>query len=114
MKIETYRFGSIRIDGTTYTNDLKIISSLVVPDWWRKTGHRVDADELSDIIEVGPAILVLGTGEPGNLRPAPGLSGELEKKGISLIAEPTARAVETFNRLHAQQQNVAAGFHLTC
>lgn len=114
MRIEDYRFGSIRINGQTYRNDVKIINDSVKPDWWRKTGHLVRREDLSDLLETGPEIVVLGKGSPGQMVPETGLAEELEKEGIRLIARPTADAVAEFNRLREENRHVAAGFHLTC
>jgi len=38
----------------------------------------------------------------------------IEQKDISVITANTAKAVEIFNRLHAEGKNVAGAFHLTC
>ena len=38
----------------------------------------------------------------------------LEETGISLIDEPTPKAVDTFNKLKKSGKKVAGAFHLTC
>ncbi|MFW6081550.1 MAG: Mth938-like domain-containing protein [Desulfosalsimonas sp.] len=114
MRIENYRFGSMRIDGITYSRDLKIINNEVKPDWRRKNGHVVTRDDVADILEAEPEILVLGKGSPGQMKPEPQLESELEKKGIKLIARPTEEAAYEFNRLLQDDRKIAAGFHLTC
>lgn len=114
MRIEDYRFGSMRIDGTTYRQDLKIINNEVKPDWRRKSGHTVTIEDLSDITGAEPEILVLGQGSPGQMKPDPQVEKELEKKGIQLIIKPTEEAAKEFNRLGREGKKIAAGFHLTC
>lgn len=114
MRIEQYRFGSIRINGKTYDRDLKILGEKVIQDWRRKSGHRVEPDDVADLVAAGPDVLILGTGSPGQMKPAPELETELAKKAIRLIAKPTAEAVETFNRLAGEGLKMAAAFHLTC
>ncbi|MCF8095755.1 MAG: Mth938-like domain-containing protein [Desulfobacteraceae bacterium] len=114
MRIEDYRFGSMRINGETYKRDLKIIKNSVRPDWWPKSSHLVTRDDIDDILKAEPEILVLGKGSPGQMEPDPALTEELEKKGIRLISRPTQEASEEFNRLQEENKNVAAGFHLTC
>lgn len=114
MRIENYRFGSMRIDGVTYSRDLKIINNDVKPDWRRKNGHVVTRGDLADILEAEPEIVVLGKGSPGQMKPEPQLEHELEKKGIKLIARPTEEAAAEFNRLLQDDRKIAAGFHLTC
>lgn len=112
--IEAYTFGSIKIAGRTYTSDITITSGHVKDQWWRASGHSVSIGDIKDILAARPAVLVLGTGSSGMLRPADDFSRELEKLGITLIAKPTRQAIDEFNRLHAQGEKVAAGFHLTC
>ena len=68
MKIEAYAFGTITVDGRTYTRDLKIIAGRVVPDWWRKEGHNLLPEDIEDVIEAKPGVLVVGTGHDGMMR----------------------------------------------
>lgn len=112
--IEAFSFGNIVVKGKTYTDDIKIIQGKVVPTWWRKSGHRVDIDDIRDIIEAKPEILVLGRGKPGMMKSTPSLCEYLKEKNIELIEEKTSKAINTFNRLFKEGKNVCAGFHLTC
>lgn len=114
MRIEDYSFGNMRINGKTYRHDLKIVNNSVKPDWWRKNSHLVTGEDLRDIIEAEPEVLVIGKGSPGQMSTAPEVEEELGKKGIRLIIKPTADAAEEFNRLQEENRNIAAGFHLTC
>ncbi len=112
--IEEYRFGLIRIAGETYRNDVKIIRGAVVPKWWRKSGHVIDVRDVRDILAARPAVLVCGIGSSGMARVSGSLSLRLAEEGIELLVQPTARAVELFNRLHEKGEDVAGAFHLTC
>ena len=114
MMIESFSFGNIVVNGITYTNDIKIIQGKVIPTWWRKKGHQVNIDDIQDIIDAGPDILVLGKGKPGMMKSTPSLCEFLKQNHIDLIEEKTSKAVTTFNRLFKQGKNVCAGFHLTC
>lgn len=112
--IEQYSFGNIVINGETYINDIKIIQGKVVPEWWRKSGHFVDVDDIQDILKSKPDILVLGKGSPGQMKSTESLREFLKNNGIELIEEKTSEAVKTFNRLFKAGKNVSAGFHLSC
>ncbi len=112
--IEAFSFGNIAVKGITYTNDIKIIQGKVVTTWWRKSGHKVDIDDIQDIIDARPDILVLGKGSPGMMKSTRSLCDFLKKNNIDLIEEKTSKAVKTFNRLFKQGKNVCAGFHLSC
>jgi hypothetical protein len=113
--IDSYVSGrSMRIDGETYTTDLKIIGNTVKDNWWRREGHRLLSDDIVDILESRPDVLVVGTGYAGNLDIPANLRKDLAKRGVRLLSERTAEAVDLFNQHRAQEENVAGAFHLTC
>ena len=112
--IDHFSFGAIIVNGIQYTNDIKIIQGRVFPDWWRKSGHLVDVEDVKDILHTPPDILVIGKGEPGQMRSAGSLQEYLKNNAVELIEEKTSKAVETFNRLFMAGKNVSAGFHLSC
>lgn len=112
--IEAYAFGHMIINGIRYTSDIKIARGQVVPNWWRQSGHHVGMEDIQDILDAKPEILVLGKGEPGLMKPKNSLRDVLSKQNIALIEENTTAAVQTFNRLLQEGKNVAAGFHLSC
>ncbi|WP_448382640.1 Mth938-like domain-containing protein [Desulfosoma sp.] len=112
--IGDYRFGSMEIAGTTYQADLKIVNGKVIPQWWRKEGHKVYVDDILDILEAQPAVLVVGRGKPGLMKPSNDVRRLCMEKGIQLIDEPTDDAVRTFNELAKAGKKVAGAFHLTC
>ncbi len=112
--IEQYRFGSIVISGNSYTSDVKIIDGRVVADWWRKSAHRVEIDDIRDILEAKLDYLVIGSGKFGIMKVGEDVTSCLQDRIIELVVEPTAAAVKIFNRLTEKNRNVAAGFHLTC
>ena len=115
MIIETYAVGRhMVVCGKKYTHDLKIIGNSVKGDWWRREGHRLAAEDISDILTTSPDLLVVGTGYAGGMRIPAALQKQLKTKRIQLVYEPTTEAVQTFNRLRAEGKNVAGAFHLTC
>jgi hypothetical protein len=114
MMIENFSFGSIIVDGIVYTDDIKIIQGRVISNWWRKSGHRVDVEDVKDVIAAKPGILILGKGKPGMMKSTRSLCEFLKQNNIELIEEKTSKAIKTFNRCFKQGENVCAGFHLTC
>ncbi len=112
--IEQYSFGNIVVNSVRYTNDMKIVQGEVVSEWWRKRGHSVDVDDIQDILKASPGILIIGKGLPGLMKSTGALRAFLKDHNIELIEEKTTKAVETFNRLLKEGQNIAAGFHLSC
>lgn len=117
MRIETYDFGCITIDGTVFRNDIKIVNGSVVPDWWRLEGHRLSPADIEDVLEAVPEVLIVGTGDPGLMRVSEEVKTCLARLRIELIAKPTRQACDEFNRLTAARRDparIAFAAHLTC
>ena len=114
MMIENYAFGHIVINGIRYTSDIKIVQGKVLSNWRRKGGHQVVVEDIMDILNSGPDILVFGKGKTGLMKSSGSLREFLNSKNIELIEEKTTEAVQTFNRLFEEGRNISAGFHLSC
>lgn len=112
-QIESYSFGKMVVDGKSYTADLIIYPDRVDDSWWRKQGHLLQIEDLREILEAEPEILIIGTGAAGIMRVPSALRKQLEEKNIQLYIERTGKAVEIFNTLDKSKKVVAA-FHLTC
>jgi hypothetical protein len=112
--IEKYSFGKIVVNGVIYTNDIKIVQGHVVSDWWRKKGHSVSIEDIQDILESKPSVLVIGKGQPGMMKSSGSLRRFLKKNDIDLIEEKTSKAIKTYNSLLQQEKEVSAGFHVSC
>jgi hypothetical protein len=113
--IEQYQEGHyLTINGTQYYNDLKIIDGRVKGRWWRSQGHRLQIEDIFDILAAKPDIFVIGTGYAGHMRLPDDVRSAIEHKDIDVIAADTAQAIEIFNRLQAEDKKVAGAFHLTC
>lgn len=111
--IDSYSFGEIIIDGRTYTSDVIIYPGRVDSTWWRKEGHRLQTEDVTEIIAEKPEVLVVGTGRFGMMRVAPEVEKLLKSLDIQLVVENTERACQEYNRLK-DCRKVVAGLHLTC
>ncbi len=111
--IDSYSFGEIIVDGKTYTSDVIIYPSRVDSTWWRKEGHRLQTEDVKEIIAEKPEVLVVGTGRSGMMRVAPEVEKLLKSLNIQLVVENTERACQEYNRLKDSRKVVAA-LHLTC
>ena len=111
--IDSYKFGEIVIDGATYTSDVIIYPDRVDYNWWRKEGHLLQKDDLSDVIKYEPEVLIVGTGDPGLMQVPEETTRFLKSKGIKLIVDNTENACKTYNELKKNKKIVAA-LHLTC
>lgn len=112
--ITEFSFGRIIVNGKTYTNDIKIIHGQVITDWWRKSGHRVAVEDITDVLAAEPEVVVIGKGSPGLLKTTASLRDHLAVNQIELIEKKTSKAIEMFNGLIQRGRKVAAGFHISC
>lgn len=112
--ITDFSFGKIVVNGRTYTDDIKIVRGQVISNWWRKSGHRVDIEDVADILDSNPEIVVIGKGSPGLMKTSASLRERLATHNIGLIEKKTSRAIEVFNTLFQEGESVAAGFHVGC
>ncbi|MGB9716763.1 MAG: Mth938-like domain-containing protein [Thermodesulfovibrionales bacterium] len=113
MKIEHYSFGTITIDGKTYTSDVIIYPEKVDSSWWRKQGHSLCIADLKDVIPENPEILIIGTGYSGAMVVPEETLSHIRSKGIDVHIARTSKAVELFNRCQ-KDKKVIAVLHLTC
>ncbi len=113
--IEKYSFGTMVINGKSYTSDLLISSSSGIhPSWWRKQGHRVEVEDIETVLDDDTTQVLLGQGQPGRMIASDRLKTYLAARKIQLIEEPTPAAVQRVNALLSTNEHFVAGFHLTC
>jgi hypothetical protein len=109
-------FGVIVVHGKRYTSDVIVLPERVIEGWWRREGHEICVEDLSDVLncELKPEVLVVGTGFYGMVKVLLEVENALNSRGITLIAQPTKEACKTFNQLLKSKKCVAGAFHLTC
>jgi len=113
MHIDHYSFGTIVIDGNTYTSDVIVYPDRVDSSWWRQEGHVLQKADLKDILAAKPDILIVGTGDSGVMNVPEGTLRFLESHNITVHIEKTGKAVELFNNRPSDKKVIGA-FHLTC
>ena len=114
MHIDSYQFGKIVVDGTSYSSDCVILGDSVQGNWWRKQGHRLAVEDLQPVLAAKPSVLVVGRGTSKMMKIGEEARQALQQQNIELIAVNTGQAVAKFNQLAEQGENVAAALHLTC
>jgi hypothetical protein len=102
-RLEDYSFGRIVVDGEEQTRDLIVVPGRVVTDWWRRDGHSLAIEDLSEVESELPETLILGTGAYGRLRPPRAVLDELERRGIDVEALHTDEAVRRYGELDARR-----------
>ena len=113
MRIGSYSFGRITIDGRPYTSDVIIYPERVDASWWRKEGHRLQLADLGEVLSEPPEVLVVGCGASGLMKVTPEVERKAAELGIRLVVRRSAEACEEFNRLAGERRTVAC-IHLTC
>jgi len=113
MKIDSYSFGRIVINGKTYTSDVIIYSNRVDAAWWRKEGHLLQLADVEDALRAKPDVLVIGTGYAGVMRVPRETIGRIAAQGIEVKVERTSNAVRVYNDLQGTRTVIAA-LHITC
>ena len=118
MKIDNTAFGSITIDGQTYPHDVIIRLSGKVEKRKKKlskkifgTSHTISLDEAQFVYEKGAELLILGTGQYGNVHLSPEAAEFFGGKDCKVLAESTPEAIAEFN--HAKKHKIGL-FHVTC
>jgi hypothetical protein len=117
MKAQLVAFGSIEIDGRQYDHDVVIDQGAVrkrvkkpsKPQRIRYGHTPLSADE---DIPWGGSQLIVGTGAYGSLPITPELSQEAGRRGVELVAIPTADACGLIAGLDSRDVN--AILHVTC
>ncbi len=115
MKIDSYSFGRIVIDGKTYSSDVVIYPARVDASWWRKEGHLLQLEDLAKVFEAEPRVLIIGRGYSGVMRVPSEIVEAIADKGIEVRVERTSKAVEVYNQLPEEKRKTAiAALHITC
>ena len=116
MRIDSYSFGAITIDGVTYEHDVVIDhgeiskrSKKASKPYRGRFGHTPlsAAEDLPWKCER----LVIGTGASGSLPVLDEVEQEAERRGVELVAVPTERAIDL---LRADPPKTNAVLHVTC
>ena len=116
MRFEHFVFGSIRIDGRTYEQDV-VIDQGAVRKRKKKASRPLRARYGHTPLSTLETIpwdcrrLVVGTGVHGALPIVPGLSREADRRGVKLVVVPTADAIALLKK---DPRNTNAVLHLTC
>ncbi|MEM3023163.1 MAG: MTH938/NDUFAF3 family protein [Candidatus Bathyarchaeia archaeon] len=113
MRIESYEFGKIVIDGKAYYRDVLITPRGVKGDWWRRASHELWAEDLRGFLEDDIEVAVVGTGRYGFMRVLPDALQLLRDVSSELIIERTPEACKAYNEFSKAKRTFAA-LHLTC
>ena len=116
MKIESFSFAAIVIDGVTYEHDVVIDGDDVCKRKKKRSRKFRDAFGHTPLSTEEPIPwkcrrLIVGTGAHGALPVMDDVKREAKRRGVELLIEPTDRAVAEFQ---AHPQGTNAFLHVTC
>jgi len=114
VRIDTYSFGRILVDGKAYSADLILYPDHIQENWRRKKGHFLEMDDLAGVTDVPCDALIIGTGANGAMKVAGDTTARLNRMGILWEAHATGKACDRFNALIQEGKQVIAALHLTC
>ena len=104
----------MKVEGTEYTADLLVFPDRIRSNWWRRQGHRLAIEDLDDVLDFKPDVLVIGKGASGLMEIPPSTKKVLQEKDIEVIAKNTGQAWGLFNEQVEKGRKVVGAFHLTC
>jgi hypothetical protein len=110
-------FGLVEIGGTRYDRDVVVEGGEVRrrkkgPSKPRKAEYGHTPLTSDEAIPWSAPRLIVGTGASGQLPIADDLYREAARRGVEVVARPTAEACELISAAHAS--SVAAILHVTC
>jgi hypothetical protein len=116
VQVDRFRFGSIRVDGVIYENDVVIDRGRVGKRKKRASkafreqfGHTPLSVE--EKIPWKCETLVVGTGAEGALPVMPEVQREAERRQVELLVVPTKQAIDLLKRKTGKTNAI---LHVTC
>jgi hypothetical protein len=116
MRFDTFSFGSIQIDGSTYEHDV-IVDRGEIHKRKKKPSKRFRDQFGHTPLSIEEDIpwrcrqLVIGSGAYGRLPVMPEVQREAERHKIKLLVLPTIKAIAVLNR---DPKDTNAVLHVTC
>jgi hypothetical protein len=119
QNINKTSFGSITIQGNKYEHDIIIRMNGKILKRKKKlskrifgTSHIISIDEAKYIFEKGARLLIIGSGQYGQVTLSEEAEKYFRKKECKVKIFPTPEALEQWNK--QEKGAVIALFHLTC
>lgn len=109
--IRTCSGDGILIEDTLYTSSLIVTPGQILPAWPVRDARQLARDDLADLLQHDPELIVLGTGR-AQVFPDLGLVRELMREGLGIEVMDTASACRTYNIVASENRRVGAALIL--
>lgn len=109
--ITAYEDNFIEVNKKRYTQHLIVMPEKIVQDWPVDGFTHLSAQHFSDMLELKPEVVLLGTGKTHQFI-HPKLTVALIEKGIAVECMTTDAACRTYNILMSEGRHVAAALLL--
>ena len=100
-----------RVNDRTLARSFVIAPDRLLEDWDVTDAARLGPEALEPLLEMEPAVVLLGTGERQVFPPAAAMAAGLGR-GVGIEVMTNAAAARTFNVLASEGRKVVAGFIL--
>lgn len=99
--------GKIIINDQSYSSNLLLSPSLVLPDWQVDDPASIAAADFDDAVKMEPDLIIFGTGDK-LVFPDTSVSAALLARGIGFEVMDTRAACRTYNLLAMDRRSVVA------
>lgn len=117
-RIDKFKFGSITIDGMTYTSDVIIRPDGEVKKRKKKlskaiygTSHTISLEEAKHVFKKSAKTLVIGGGQFGRVKLSAEAADYFTKKECDVTLLSTPKAIQVWNDI---KEEAIGLFHITC
>ena len=111
LLVRAYDDRSITIAEQRYYSSLILMPQRIIPDWRPQLLTELCAEDLRQVLELEPEVVLLGTG-PKLRFPSPQLSALVQTNAVGLEIMDTAAACRTYNILASEGRRVVAALLL--
>lgn len=106
-QIRSYQPGFLKINDQIYTQSVIVAPNTLITNWPPQTLDELAPEAFIPILELKPAILLIGTGEKHEFI-APQIYGVVINAGIGVEIMSTSAASRTYNVLSSENREVVA------
>ena len=116
--IDSFKFGAIMINGKKHKHDVLLFPDGTLRErnrgFWRLGSHSIKKEEVLELIEASPDIVIIGTGAMSRAKLTPDAESAVREVKAELMVLPSKEAAEKWNEQVGLGKRVAALIHITC